>query len=112
MVCTITKTAAGCWCPMHPVLQISHLLAFPLRQCNGPAVLHLSSSTLLHRHMNGPVHEVQHIPRELDPELAASLPLGDPGEHELPTSQALHLSATAGEAREGRVWCLGGSLMR
>ncbi len=47
--------------------------------------------------MNGAVHEVQHIPRELDLQLAASLPLGDPGDHELPTSQALHLSATEGE---------------
>lgn len=71
----------------------------------------MPSSALLHRHMNGPVHEVQHIPRELDPELAASLPLGDPGEHELPTSQALHLSATAGEGSVGR-WCVGKSLMR
>ncbi|PRW39330.1 hypothetical protein C2E21_7136 [Chlorella sorokiniana] len=60
------------------------------------------------RRMNGPVHEVQHIPRELDPELAASLPLGDPSEHELPTSQALHLSATAdllvGRADNGMCW--------
>ena len=110
MVCTITKTAAGCRCPRHPVLQIA-IFWLPRPSCNVPAVFPMSSSALLHRHMNGPVHEVQHIPRELDPELAASLPLGDPGEHELPTSQALHLSATAGEGSVGR-WCVGKSLMR
>lgn len=47
--------------------------------------------------MNGPLHEVQHIPYELDPRLEASLPLGPPQEQEPPTSQALHLSATDGE---------------
>lgn len=63
--------------------------------------------------MNGPVHEVQHISRELDPQLAASLPLEDPSEHELPTSQALHLSATAGgpgalgQGREDGAWGCG-----
>lgn len=48
--------------------------------------------------MNGPVHEVQHLPRQVGPGLpAAALALEDPALHEAPTSQALHLSATEGE---------------
>lgn len=46
--------------------------------------------------MNGPVHEVPPLPRQLDLRLARSLPLEPPDEHEPPTSQALHLSATPG----------------
>lgn len=63
--------------------------------------------------MNGPVHEVQHIPRELHPDVAAALPLtiSDPEAVGWPTSQALHLSATPGGwawvgvgGRGGRWW--------
>lgn len=49
--------------------------------------------------MNGPVYEVQHIPRQLDPALSGALPLDSPEHHEPPASQALHLSATPGEGR-------------
>lgn len=48
------------------------------------------------RHMNGPVHEVERLPQDLDPDLAEWLLLTDPGDQNMPTSQALHLSATPG----------------
>lgn len=53
--------------------------------------------------MNGPVHEVQHLPRQKDLGLSATaaLPLEHPDLHEPPTSQALHLSATQGAGRAG-----------
>lgn len=61
------------------------------------------------RQMNGPVHEVQHLPRQVGPGLpAAALALEDPALHEAPTSQALHLSATEdlllGRADSGMCW--------
>lgn len=60
--------------------------------------------------MNGPVHEVQHLPRQKDLGLSATaaLPLEHPDLHEPPTSQALHLSATQdlllGRADSGMCW--------
>ncbi|KAL4440486.1 hypothetical protein ABPG75_003487 [Micractinium tetrahymenae] len=61
------------------------------------------------RQMNGPVHDVQHLPRHLGPSLAAAaLPLEHPDLHEPATSQALHLSATQdlllGRADSGMCW--------
>ncbi|GAB4814118.1 hypothetical protein N2152v2_001164 [Parachlorella kessleri] len=56
------------------------------------------------RHMNGPVHEVQHLPTHLDPPPPTPLP---PCE-DLPFNQGLHLHATqdllVGRADNGMIW--------
>lgn len=71
----------------------------PRPACLPAPPLLLARSTC--RQMNGPVHEVQHIPRQLDAATAAALPLGDLFEHDPPACQALHLSATPGAGAGG-----------